>query len=309
MSALQSRLDTTPPSPTQLGSKAADFRRMMLDPEILVVPSAYDALSAKVIQQTGFKAVHMTGSGSSASILGYPDLGFTAISEMAEHAKNIVLAVDLPVICDADAGFGNAMNTWRTMREYEQAGIVGFHLEDQTHPKRCGHLEGKSLISTEEMVGKIEALVEARVDPNFTIIARTDAREALGVDEALRRSREYVAAGADCIFFEAPRSVDELKLVRDSLDAPLLANMVEGGKTPFLTYKELEAIGYNLVIYPLTGWMAAASVLTQLFAELRDRGTTQEFWARKGLGMSFEELFEVFEYPRIEALAERFVRE
>lgn len=290
-------------------TKAHAFRELMLAPEILVVPSAYDALSAKVIEQAGFPAVHMTGSGTSASMLGLPDLGFTSVSEQATNAKNIVLAVDLPVIMDADAGYGNAMNTWRATREFERAGIVGYHLEDQVNPKRCGHLEGKRLISTEQMIGKIEAAVEARTDPDFTIIARTDARESLGLREAIRRSREYIAAGADCIFLEAMFDVDEMKQVRDALDCPLLANMVEGGKTPWLTTQELEAIGYNLAIYPLSGWMAAASVLRKLFAELRDTGTTQGFWDKMGLKMTFPELFEVFEYSRISELEQRFVRD
>ncbi|MEU8231227.1 carboxyvinyl-carboxyphosphonate phosphorylmutase [Actinoplanes sp. NPDC048791] len=288
-------------------SRASKFKEMMLAPEILVVPSAYDALSAKVIAQTGFQAVHMTGSGTSASMLGLPDLGFATITEMATNAKNITLAVDLPVIMDIDAGYGNAMNTWRCVREFERAGIVGGHLEDQVVPKRCGHLEGKRLISTREMIGKIEAAVEAREDPDWTLIARTDAREKLGLDEAIKRSKEYAAAGADCIFLEAMLSVDEMKRVRDEIDVPLLANMVEGGKTPWLTTAELEAIGYNLAIYPLSGWMAAASILRKMFAELRDKGTTQEFWDAYGLRMTFPELFEVFEYEKLSALEERFV--
>ena len=214
------------------------------------MPSAYDALSARVIEQAGFAAVHMTGSGTSASMLGLPDLGFTTITEMAWNVKNISLAVDVPVIMDIDAGYGNAMNTWRCVREFERAGVVGGHLEDQVVPKRCGHLDGKRLISTREMIGKIQAAAEARTDPDWTIIARTDSREKLGLDEAIRRSKEYVAAGADCIFLEAMLSVDEMKRARDAIDAPLLANMVEGGKTPWLTAQELQAIGYNLVIYP-----------------------------------------------------------
>jgi carboxyvinyl-carboxyphosphonate phosphorylmutase len=288
-------------------SRASQFKRMMLAPEILVVPSAYDALSARVIEQAGFPAVHMTGSGTSASMLGLPDLGFTTITEMAWNAKNISMAVDVPVIMDIDAGYGNAMNTWRCIREFERAGIVGGHLEDQVVPKRCGHLEGKRLISTEEMIGKIEAAVAAREDPDWTIIARTDAREKLGLDEAIRRSREYVAAGADCIFLEAMLTVEEMKQVRDAIDAPLLANMVEGGKTPWLTTKQLEQIGYNLVIYPLSGWMAATAILRKMLTELRETGTTQGFWDRYGLRMSFAELFEVFGYSKIAELESRFV--
>lgn len=289
-------------------TNAAKFKELVLNPKIVQVPSAYDGLSARVIQQAGFQAVHMTGSGSSASILGMPDMGFTTISEMAEHAKNMVLAVDLPVIVDADSTYGNALNTYRTVREFERAGIVGMHMEDQVTPKRCGHLEGKKLIPTEEMAGKIEAAAAARTDPDFMIIARTDAREEQGLEAALERANRYVEAGADCIFIEAPHSTEEMKEIRRRLSVPLLANMVEGGKTPFLTAQELEDIGYNLVIYPLSGWMGAASVLKQLMAELRETGTTQNFWKRKGLEMSFAELFEVFGFSKIEELEEKYVR-
>jgi len=288
-------------------SRAQEFKNLMLAPEILVVPSAYDALSARLIEQVGFSAVHMTGSGTSASMLGLPDLGFTTITEMAWNVKNISLAVDVPVIMDIDAGYGNAMNTWRCVREFERAGVVGGHLEDQVVPKRCGHLDGKRLISTREMIGKIEAAAEARTDPDWTIIARTDSRERLGLDEAISRSREYVEAGADCIFLEAMLSVDEMKQVRDAIDAPLLANMVEGGKTPWLTAQELQAIGYNLVIYPLSGWMAATSILRKMFTELRETGTTQGFWDKYELRMTFSELFEVFGYSKLSALEARFV--
>jgi carboxyphosphoenolpyruvate mutase len=229
------------------------------------------------------------------------------MTEQATNARNIVAAVDVPVIMDADAGYGNAMNTWRAIREFERAGIVGCHLEDQVNPKRCGHLEGKRLASTETMIGKIEAAAAARTDEDFVIIARTDARESLGLDEAIRRSREYLAAGADCVFLEAMTTVDEMKRVRDEIDAPLLANMVEGGKTPWLTTAELESMGYNLAIYPLSGWMAATAILRRMFAALRDDGTTQRFWDETGLRMSFAELFEVFGYREISELEQRFV--
>jgi carboxyvinyl-carboxyphosphonate phosphorylmutase len=287
--------------------RTTQFKQMVTDDEILVVPSAYDALSAKVIAQAGFKAVHMTGSGTSASLLGYPDLGFTTISEMATHAKNLALAVDVPVIVDADTGYGNALNVMRTVREFEQAGVVGMHIEDQATPKRCGHLEGKELISAEEMVGKIGAAVEARGDPDFMLIARTDAREIYGLQEAIRRANAYVDAGADCIFVEAPLSVAEMGEIATSVKAPLLANMVEGGRTPWLGANELQEIGFSLVIYPLSGWMAAAATLRELMRELKDTGTTQGFWDRMSLHMTFEELFEVFDYSKISEFERRYV--
>lgn len=287
--------------------KTTQLKEMILEPDILVAPSAYDALSAKVIEKAGFRAVHMTGSGSSASLLGLPDMGFTTISEMAQHGKNICLAVDLPVFVDADSGHGNALNTWRTVREFERAGMAGIHIEDQVTPKRCGHLEGKRVIPKEEMVGKIEAAVAAREDEDFVIIARTDANECIGFDEAVERSNAYVEAGADCIFFEAPLSPDEMRRVRAEVDAPLLANMVEGGKTPWLTAKELEEIGFGVVIYPLSGWKAAAVILREVMNELRETGTTQGFWKRTGMDMSFEELFEVFDYERIQSFEDRYV--
>lgn len=284
-----------------------ELMEMISEPEILVAPSAYDALSAKVIEKAGFRAIHMTGSGSSASMLGLPDMGFTTITEMAAHAKNIVLAVDVPVFVDADSGYGNALNMWRTIREFERAGVAGCHIEDQVTPKRCGHLEGKRVIPMEEMIKKIEAAVAAREDDDFQIIARTDARECVDFDEGIRRANAYAEAGADCIFFEAPLSPQEMREVREAVDAPLLANMVEGGKTPWLTAKELEEIGFGVVIYPLSGWKAAAVILREVMAELREVGTTQTFWSRTGMDMSFEELFEVFDYERIQKFEDRYV--
>jgi carboxyphosphoenolpyruvate mutase len=288
-------------------NKTTQLKQMILEPEILVAPSAYDALSAKVIEKSGFRAIHMTGSGSSASMLGLPDMGFTTISEMAEHAKNMVLAVDVPVFVDADSGYGNALNAWRTVREFERAGMAGCHLEDQVTPKRCGHLEGKRVIPLEEMVGKIEAAVAARQDDDFQIIARTDARECVDFEEGVKRANAYAEAGADCIFFEAPLSPEEMRQVRAEVAAPLLANMVEGGKTPWLTADELQEIGFGVVIYPLSGWKAAAVILREVMAELRETGTTQGFWRRSGLDMTFEELFEVFDYERIQSFEDRYV--
>ena len=287
--------------------KTTRMKQLLLDKKIAVVPSAYDGLSARVIQSVGFDAIHMTGSGSSASLLGAPDLGLATVAEMAIHAKNMTQAVDVPVIADADTGYGNALNAIRTIREFEHAGIVGVHLEDQVTPKRCGHLDGKQLIPAEEMALKIQAAAEARQDPDFILIARTDARNQHGLDEAIRRANLYREAGADCIFLESPHSPQEMAEVRKRVSGPLLANMVEGGKTPWLTVEELEALGYNIVIYPLTGWMGAAVIVRELMLELKNTGTTQGFWARTGMKMTFEELFNVLGYPTWQRYEEQFI--
>jgi carboxyvinyl-carboxyphosphonate phosphorylmutase len=284
------------------------MKELLLSDRIAVVPSAYDGLSARVIQEAGFEAIHMTGSGSSACLLGAADLGLATVSEMSTHAKNICLAVDVPVIADADTGYGNVLNVDRTIREFERAGIVGVHIEDQVTPKRCGHLEGKTLISVDEMVGKIGAAVAARTDPDFIIIARTDARELLGMDEAIRRANIYHEAGADCIFVESPRNPEEMREVRKRVKAPLLANMVEGGKTQWLTVNELQELKYNIVIYPLTGWMGAAVIVRELMKELKQTGTTQGFWKRTNMKMTFEELFNTLGYQRYSKIEERFLR-
>jgi carboxyvinyl-carboxyphosphonate phosphorylmutase len=283
------------------------LRQLIEADEILVAPSAYDCLSARVIAQSGFQAVHMTGSGTSASLVGQPDLGLATASEMVTHALHIVQCTGLPVVVDADTGYGNALNVVRTIRELEGVGVAGVHLEDQVTPKRCGHLEGKSVISVEEMVGKIQAAAEARSDPDFVIIARTDAGAILGFDEAIRRSQAYVEAGASCVFVESLLSVEQMREAVRSIPVPLLANMVEGSKTPFLPVAELQEIGFGLAIYPLSGWMAAAAVMRELMRELRETGTTQNFWSKRGLEMSFQELFDVFGLQEARRMEERYL--
>ena len=289
--------------------KSSRMKEMLLDKKIAVVPSAYDGLSARVIQHCGFEALHLTGAGSSACLLGAADMGVATISEMSTHAKNVVLAVDVPVIADVDTGFGNALNVYRSIQEYERAGIVGTHLEDQVTPKRCGHLDGKQLITVEEMVGKIEAAMAARTDPDFILIARTDARTGEGLDEAIRRANIYQEAGADCIFVESPKSADEMREIRKRVKGPLLANMVEGGKTPPIKTSDLEEMGYNIVIYPVTGWMGAAVTMRELMMELRETGTTQGFWERTNLKMSFKELFDILGYQKFREIEERYIRQ
>lgn len=258
--------------------KTARLRDLLKKPGIIVAPGAHNAFTARIIEQTGgFQAVYMTGSGAAMSLLGEPDIGLLTMTEMVTQARNIANAVDLPVIADADTGYGNAINVVRTVREYERAGVAGIHIEDQITPKKCGHFEGKQIVSENEMVGKIRAAVDAREDPDFVLIARTDARAVLGLEEAIKRARVYIGAGADAIFLEAPQSLEELNIIAQSINAPLLINMDEGTKTPLLTVRELAEMGYKIVIFPRSAPCAAAKTIQELMQLLKDTGTTQGF--------------------------------
>ena len=250
------------------------LRKLVEAEEILILPGAYDALSAKLVQAAGFQAVYLTGYGQSASKLGEPDVGLMCMSEMAERTRDIAMAVDIPVACDADTGFGGPVNVIRTVREYERAGAAAIQLEDQTMPKKCGHMLGRQVVPAEEMAEKIRAAAAARGDPDFLIIARTDARTEHGIDEAIRRGRLYEEAGADIIFIESLETVDEMKRVNREIRKPTIANMVEGGRTPFLPARELQEIGYSAVIFPITTLYAAAKAVYDVLADLRENGTS-----------------------------------
>ncbi|MDK2881772.1 MAG: 2,3-dimethylmalate lyase [Bacillota bacterium] len=254
--------------------KTTQLRKLLSSGKIVVAPGAFNALSARIIEQAGFPAVYMTGYGASADLLGAPDYGLLTLTEMANHAARMAQAVNVPLIADGDTGYGNAINVRRTIQEYERAGVAAIHLEDQVMPKRCGHMEGKQVIDAKEWAKKIEAAVDARTDSDFVIIARTDARAVYGLDEALSRAKMAVAAGADVIFVEAPQSVDELKKVADTIDAPVMANMIEHGKTPLLSVDELQELGYSLVIYPLATLYMATQAMREAMKELKDTGTT-----------------------------------
>jgi methylisocitrate lyase len=254
---------------------AKKLRELLAENKIIVAPGAYDAWSAKLIAKSGFQAVYMTGYGVSASVLGKPDIGLITLTEMVTAAKNIVDAAgDIPVIADADNGYGGNLNVMRTVQEYERAGVAAIQLEDQVTPKRCGHMEGKEIVSKEEMVSKIKAAVAARKDPDVCIIARTDARAVNGFEDALGRAMAYEEAGADIIFLEAPQSVDEMKKVAESIKSPLLANMVEKGKTPLLKNSELEGIGYKIAIYPVSPLYAATKAIIDLCRSIKDDDTS-----------------------------------
>lgn len=226
------------------------LRQMFTNGEFVIAPGAYDALSATLVERSGFTAAYMTGAGVSMSLVGYPDLGFTTMSEMAGQAARITACIEIPLIADADAGFGNALNVHRTVLDYQRAGVAAMHLEDQTSPKRCGHLEGKAVVDRSEFVEKLRAAVDARTDPDLTLIARTDARGPLGFDEAIARANLYAANGADMIFVEAPESIEEVERIPQVVDAPVMYNLVRRGRSPDVTIEQLRGWGYAMAIIP-----------------------------------------------------------
>lgn len=250
------------------------IRALFAEKKMVVAPGAHDSLTAKIISRLGFDAVYMTGYGQSASHLGQPDVGLMTLSEMAGRASNIVEASGLPVIADADTGFGNAVNVMRTVREYEKAGVAVIQLEDQVMPKKCGHMTGRQIIDKKEMEGKIKAAVDARRNPDFMVMARTDARTICGIEEAIERGLAYKEAGADIIFIESPESEEEMRLINESIPGLTLANMVEGGRTPMLNNARLEELGYNLVIYPTASTFVTTRSMIRLWESLKRDGTT-----------------------------------
>ncbi len=286
-------------------SAPAKLRQLMARPGIVLAPGAYDALSAKIIASLGFDAVYVTGYGASASRLGEPDVGLLSMGEMVAHARGIACAVPgVPVIADADNGYGNALNVRRTVQEYEAAGVAAIQLEDQVLPKRCGHMEGKRVVPVAEMTGKLRAAVEARRDPDLVIIARTDARAVEGFQAAVDRCRVYRDAGADVIFLEAPVSREELAEACRLIQAPLMANLIEHGKTPLLPLDELVAMGYRIAIYPLSALYAAARAVREVLLELKERGTTEGAIGRM---VAFEEFNRLVGLPEHQELEARYV--
>ncbi|MCW5954576.1 MAG: methylisocitrate lyase, partial [Propionibacteriaceae bacterium] len=245
---------------------------MMAEP--LMVPGVINALHAKMAERAGFRAIYLSGAVLSAS-LGLPDVGLVTQSEFIAACRPIVAATSLPLICDADTGFGEALNVERAVKEFVAAGVAGIHLEDQEMPKRCGHLSGKKLVSTDTMCSKLRAAAAARTDPDFVIIARTDARGVTGFDDAVDRARAYLLAGADVIFVEALKSAEEFRLFALAVDAPLLANMTEFGQSPNLPFSELAQMGYRLVIYPVTAFRLAMKAAENLLAALRQAGSQE----------------------------------
>jgi len=266
------------------------LRELILAPEILVMPGAHDSLVARIIEQAGFQAVTLGGYPATANLLGKPDVSLLSMTEMVEYTRRICGAVDVPVFTDGDTGYGNVTNVYRTVKEMERAGAAGMFIEDQVFPKRCGHMEGKQVIPAEEMVAKITAALDARIDPDFVIMARTDALAVHGIEEAIRRGNLYRETGADLIFVEAPQTIEDMKRINREIDAPTLANNVEGGKSPLLTAKKLESIGYNVVVFPIASTYCIAKAVVDLMRELKEKGTTESFLDRMITFASFNEL-------------------
>jgi methylisocitrate lyase len=285
-------------------SKAKQLRGLLANPGILVLPGAYDVLSAHIAAQCGFEVVFTSGFGLAASALGLPDLGLMTMTESLDRVRHMARAVDVPVVADMDTGYGNPLNVIRTVEECLGLGVAGIILEDQEWPKKCGHMEGKRVIPLEDHVQKLKAAIHARGKDDLILIARTDAREPLGLDEAIRRGRAFRDAGADVIFIEAPRSVEELEQIARAIpDALLFANMIEGGKTPFLSAKELEQLGYKMVVYPLSALFSAAKATLETLRTLREKGTTSGAPAL----LSFKEFEKVIGLARYRELERRFV--
>ena len=253
--------------------------KSIIKTETLLAPGIYDALSGLIAEQSGAKAAYLSGASIAYTRFGRSDIGLVSVSEVHDTLAAVTDRIKIPIIVDADTGFGNALNVQRTIRSFERAGAAAIQIEDQSFPKRCGHLDGKVLIKKDEMVGKVKAAVDSRKTSDTLIIARTDARAVEGLQEAIDRAHAYHEAGADVLFIEAPRSVDELKLIRKSFDLniPLLANMVEGGKTPVKTANDLKSLGFNIVIFPGGAVRAATFQLQEYYAGLLKNGSNSEF--------------------------------
>jgi 2,3-dimethylmalate lyase len=272
--------------------------------EMVLAPGCYDALGARLVEEAGFPAAYMTGFGSAASRLGRPDVGLMTLPEMVDNARRIAQAIDIPVIADADTGYGNSLNVIRTVHEYEAAGVSAIHLEDQVMPKKCGHMDGKQVVPAAEMAAKVSAAVAARRSPDFLIIARTDARAVEGLDAALHRARVYRDAGADVLFIEAPQSEAEIEAVaRAFADVPLLFNYAEGGKTPAVTHAFLRELGFKLVIFPLTVLLTATEAIRSALSRIKSDGTPIELVPSM---LPFGDFLDFIGMAEIDELEQRF---
>ena len=288
--------------------KTTLFRQLINAPEILQLPCCHDALSAKVLEQAGFQAICAAGYGTAGSLLGLPDIGLATATEMIGNYRHVCNAVSVPVFVDIDTGFGDVNNAIRAVQDCEQAGIAGLFIEDQSFPKRCGHMAGKNVVSIEEYLPKLRAALWARKDPDFVIMARTDSAAVHGLDDAIHRARTYASEGADMVFIEALQTRDDMeKAVKamKEIGVPIMANMIEGGESPFLTASELGKIGFNMVTYPCASLYATVKALQKWAKCLKETGTSEGVWDQM---LDFKEYFDFIGAPQIRQREDLFQR-
>jgi len=279
------------------------LRQMLKEKKPLVIPGVYDAIGAKIAEQAGFKAMFQTGYGTSATLFGMPDFGFISSAETVDNARRICRAVSVPVIVDADTGYGNALSVWKLVKELESAGASGIFLEDQKWPKRCGHMQGKEVVSQEEYAEKLGAAIDARTSKNFIIVARTDARASEGLDAAIERGLYNKKLGADAIFVEAPKSIAEMKKIGKAINAPLVANMIEGGATPISSSEDLYKMGFKIILYPLSVLFANTFATMKILKELKKAGTTTKF---KNKLVPFDKFNDIVELKKFRKLEKKY---
>jgi len=277
-----------------------NLKSMLKSKKPLVIPGVYDALGAKIAQKVGFDAMFQTGYGTSATLFGMPDYGFIGSTETVDNARRICRAVSVPVIVDADTGYGNALSVWKLVKELESAGAAGIFLEDQKWPKRCGHMQGKEIISQEEYTEKLSAAIDARESKDFIIVARTDARATEGLDGAIQRGKQNKKTGADAVFVEAPRSLEEMKKIGKEINAPLVANMIEGGATPLSSAETLNKMGFKIILYPLSVLYANTFATMNILKELKKSGDTTKCKQKVVNFDQFNDLVELSKFRKME---------
>jgi len=274
--------------------------RMIKSKKPLVIPGVYDAIGAKIAEKVGFDAMFQTGYGTSATLFGMPDYGFIGATETVDNARRISNAISVPLIVDSDTGYGNALSVWKLVKELESAGAAGIFLEDQKWPKRCGHMQGKEVISQEEYTEKLGAAIDARENKDFIIVARTDSRAIEGLEAAIERGIQNKKTGADAVFIEAPRSLDEMKKIGKEIKSPLVANMIEGGATPINSAQTLNKIGFNIILYPLSVLFANTFATMNILQELKNTGTTVKYKQKVVNFDQFNNLVELDKFKKME---------
>jgi methylisocitrate lyase len=280
-----------------------NLRNRLKSKKPLVIPGVYDALGAKIAQKVGFEAMFQTGYGTSATLFGMPDYGFIGATETVDNARRICRAVSVPVIVDSDTGYGNALSVWKIVKELESAGAAGIFLEDQRWPKRCGHMQGKEVIPQEEYTEKLSAALDARESKDFIIVARTDARATEGLDAAIERGKQNKKTGANAIFVEAPRSLKEMKKIGKEINAPLVANMIEGGATPLSSAETLNKMGFKIILYPLSVLYANTFATMNILKELKKSGNTTKY---KQKVVNFDQFNDLVELPKFRKMEKKF---